>query len=355
MWVPVRIRDKSTRYSSPAGPAIVPRILFVKTSSLGDVVHHCPAVSDVAHVHPGAMIDWVVEETFAPVAAMHPAVRRVIPVALRRWRGAPWKPAAWSELAAFRRALRAEAYDAVIDTQGLLKSALIARAARGPRHGYDAASVREAVAARFYQHYHAVDPRQHAVARNRALSAAALGFGVPEGCDYGLRAPVAPSPQTVPGVPGAYAVLLTMTSRADKLWPEDRWVEVMRALAARGLQPVLPWGDADERERCRRLAGAIAPAGARVPDRLPLPAVASLLAAARLVVGVDTGLAHLAVALGRPTLGLYCSTDPARTGLYAGAQGRADVRNLGGAGRPPAVAEVLAAIGALADTGAGAS
>lgn len=332
----------------------MPRILFVKTSSLGDVVHHCPAVSDVARVHPGAVIDWVVEEGFAPIAAMHPAVRRVIPVALRRWRGAPWKPAVWSEIAAFRRALRAEAYDAVIDTQGLLKSALIARSARGPRHGYDAASAREAVAARFYQHHHGVDPGQHAVARNRALSAAALGFDVPEACDYGLRASVTPSPEAVPGVRGAYAVLLTMTSRADKLWPEERWVEVMRALVARGIQPVLPWGDVDEQARCRRLAGAVAPANAQVPERLQLAAVAVLLATARLVIGVDTGLAHLAVALGRPTLGLYCSTDPARTGLYAGAQGRAGVRNLGNAGRPPAVAEVLAAIGALVDTGASA-
>jgi len=333
----------------------VPRILFVKTSSLGDVVHHCPAVSDVARANPGAVIDWVVEEAFAPIAAMHPAVRQVIPVALRRWRGAPWKPAVWSEIAAFRRALRAEAYDAVIDTQGLLKSALIARVSRGPRHGYDAASAREAVAARFYQHHHAVAPGQHAVTRNRALSAAALGFSVPEACDYGLGAPVAPSPETVPRVPGAYAVLLTMTSRVDKLWPEDRWVEVIRALAAREIQPVLLWGDAAERERCRRLARAIAPASALIPERLPLSAVASLLAAARMVIGVDTGLAHLAVAFGRPTLGLYCSTDPARTGLYAGAKGRVDVRNLGNVGRPPAVAEVLAAIATLADTGVGAS
>src|SRR5258706_10891264 len=119
------------------------RILFVKTSSLGDVVHHCPAVSDAARKLPAAEIDWVVEEPFAGVAAMHPAVRRVIPVALRRWRRAPWNPAVWAELAAFRRALSGERYDAVIDSQGLLKSAFIASFARGPQHGLDRASARE--------------------------------------------------------------------------------------------------------------------------------------------------------------------------------------------------------------------
>jgi len=118
------------------------RILFVKTSSLGDVVHNCPAVSDAARASPGAAIDWVVEEAFADVAAMHAQVRRVIPVAVRRWRSALWSPRAWSEIGAFRRALRAERYDLVIDTQGLLKSALLARAARGERHGMDAASAR---------------------------------------------------------------------------------------------------------------------------------------------------------------------------------------------------------------------
>src|ERR1044071_5353194 len=126
------------------------RILFVKTSSLGDVVHNCPAVSDVARAIPGAEIDWVVEEPFAPVARMHAAVRRVIPVAVRRWRSALWKPAVWGEIREARRAIGAERYDVVIDTQSLLKSALIALCANGPRHGLDRASARESLAPRFY-------------------------------------------------------------------------------------------------------------------------------------------------------------------------------------------------------------
>jgi lipopolysaccharide heptosyltransferase I len=312
----------------------MPRILFVKTSSLGDVVHHCPAVSDAALHLPGATIDWVVEEAFAGVAAMHRAVRRVIPVALRRWRGSLWRPAAWREFAAFRRALGAERYDFVVDSQGLLKSALLARLARGERHGLDRDSAREPLAARLYARRHRVPRSLHAVERNRRLTAAALGYALEGPCDYGLRADGASSVE----VPRPYAVLLTMTSRADKLWPEERWTELVRALAARGVRAVLPWGSADERARCERLARAAE--GARVPPRMGIEDLARLLRGARGVVGVDTGLAHLAAALGLPAVGVFCGTDPAFTGLY----GSPLALNLGTAGKPPAAAEVLAAL-----------
>src|SRR5712692_3519495 len=142
------------------------KLLFVKTSSLGDVVHHCPAVSDAARRLPAAEIDWVVEEPFAAIAAMHASVRGVVPVALRRWRRQWWRPSTWGEIAAFRRRLSAERYDAVIDTQSLIKSALVSACALGERHGMDAASAREPLAARFYQHRHAVPRELHAVERN---------------------------------------------------------------------------------------------------------------------------------------------------------------------------------------------
>ncbi|MFL6572678.1 MAG: lipopolysaccharide heptosyltransferase I, partial [Burkholderiales bacterium] len=226
------------------------RFLFVKTSSLGDVVHQCPAVSDAARAVPGARIDWVVEESFAGIARMHACVERVIPVAVRRWRGALWKRSVWSEVAALRAALAAQRYDAVIDTQGLLKSALIARCAPGPRHGMDRASVREPLAALFYDRRHPVPRALHAVERNRRLTAAALGIGVASDLDYGLRSSMPPPP----GVPASYSVLLTMTSRADKLWPEGRWIELGCAL---GLPVVLPWGNSEERGRAERIARGI--------------------------------------------------------------------------------------------------
>ena len=303
----------------------MPRILFVKTSSLGDVVHNCPAVSDAARNAAGAQIDWVVEEAFAAVARMHGAVRRVIPVAVRRWRGALWSAAVWREIADFRRSLAAERYDAVIDAQGLLKSALVTRLASGSKHGMDRASAREPVAARFYDVTHQVPRALHAVERNRRLTAAALGYALNGACDYGLKSEAA-------GSSGAYAVFLTMTSRADKLWPEASWIELGRALA---LPIVLPWGNEAERSRAERIARGIGQAV--VPQRKAIEELAEVLQNAKSVVGLDSGLTHLAAALGVPTIGIYCASDPALTGLY----GAARARNVGAPGRPPQVLEVL--------------
>jgi len=299
------------------------RILFVKTSSLGDVVHNCPAVSDVARALPGVEIDWVVEEPFAAVAKMHAAVRRVIPVAVRRWRSALWNPAVWKEMRAVRRAIGAERYDAVIDTQSLLKSALIASWANGPRHGLDRASARESLAARFYDVAHPVPRALHAVERNRRLAGAALGYSLST-LDYGLRASA--------GGRDAALVFLTMTSRGDKLWPEESWIELGRAV---GVPPVLPWGSDEERERAERIARALP--GARVPQRMSVEQLGALFASSQAVVGVDTGLTHLAAALGARTVGIYCGSDPALTGIY----GAPRATNLGSLGRPPGVSEIL--------------
>ncbi len=312
----------------------MPRILFVKTSSLGDVVHNCPAVSDVVRNVPGAVVDWVVEESFAEIAALHASVRRVIPVAIRRWRGELLSAGTWSEFGDFRRALRSERYDVVIDSQGLMKSALIAALAFGPKHGFDRASAREPFAARFYDVRHAVSGALHAVERNRRLAAAALGYTLSGACDYDLRVgddlPIQVRPP--------FALLLTMTSREDKLWPEERWRALGTAMEALGLRCLLPWGSEEERRRCGRIAAALR--GAVVPRRMTLVELARLARKAHCVVGVDTGLAHLAAALGAPTLGLYCGSDPALTGLY----GSERATNLGGAGKPSLVKEVLEAL-----------
>ena len=313
------------------------KILLVKTSSLGDVVHNLPVATDIARRFPEARIDWVVEEAFADLPALHLAVRRVIPVAVRRWRKQVFSRGTWREVGAFRRALALEQYDFVIDTQGLLKSALLARCANGERHGYDADSARESTAARFYDVTHALLPTQHAVVRNRALVAAALGYPIEGGADYGIRADRVGETDKVDD----YCVLLHASSRADKHWSEENWIALGRKLVAAGLKCVLPWGNGAEMAAAERIAAAVA--GARVAPRLDLNAMARLLAGAKGTVGVDTGLMHLSAALGRPTVAIFCASSPELTGVY----GARAACNLGALDAPPSVDEVMAALTGL--------
>ncbi|MFZ9562130.1 MAG: lipopolysaccharide heptosyltransferase I [Burkholderiales bacterium] len=316
----------------------MPRVLLVKTSSLGDAVHNLPVVSDLVGALPGVTIDWVVEEGFAVIPRLHPGVSRVLPVAVRRWRKSPWSTVVRSEVSRFLGELHSKTYDAVIDTQGLLKSALIARAAYGVRHGLDWSSSREPLGW-LYDHTHHVPWGQHAVERNRQLAAQAMGYRLPAAALYGIAAANRHFSWLAAG--SRHAVLLHATSAERKLWPEARWVELGQTLASRDLICVLPWGSAAEQARSQRLAQQIPQA--IVPYRLDLDSLSSLLGQASVVVGTDTGLAHLAGALGAPTVGLYCATDPAATGLHACAR----AVNLGGIGRAPEVAAVLTAIEGL--------
>ena len=306
------------------------RILLVKTTSLGDVIHCLPAASDIAVHFPRASLDWVVEETYVDVVRLHPAVGRVLPVALRRWRKHLLGRDTRDELIAFRRMLGSEPYDRVIDVQGLIKSALLARMARGEHHGLDRASAREALAALTYQRRHAVPWTLDAVARNRILVGAALGY-VPRSLpDYGIHVD--------PGgfdwlAPGRYCVCLTGTTDAAKLWPEERWRELGVMINAAGMRCVLSHGTEAEMQRARRLQSVIG--DALVTPSLGLSEMARLLAGATLAVGVDTGLTHLAGALGRPTIGIYCGTSPRATGVIA-----ASARNVGDIAKTPGATAV---------------
>lgn len=313
------------------------RILLIKTSSLGDVVHNLPVVTDLRTRFPAATIDWVVEESFADIPRLHPGVDQVIPVAVRRWRRSLLVPATWREIGALRRRLGAARYDLAIDTQGLLKSALIARLAPTRRCGYAADSAREPLASRFYDAHFSVPKAMHAVERNRRLAAQAGGYQITGAPDYGIAVPPAPALCVPEGTSGPTAVLLTATSRDDKLWPEEHWTALGQGLEARGLHCLLPAGNDAERERAARLVGRIPRACLLPPSGLG--ELAGHLAAARIVVGVDTGLVHLAAALARPTLALFSASDPALTGVLA----RTPAINLGSQSQPPSVAEVLAA------------
>ena len=320
------------------------KILLIKTSSLGDVVHNLP-VATTLHKHlPGAQIDWVVEEAFADIPRLHPAVGRVIPVALRRWRRRLFAVETWRQMAAFRRELRRENYDLVVDSQGLIKSALIAREARltsqGERVGYAAEAAREPLAARCYDRGIAIPRNVHAVERNLWLAAAACGRTPDVDIDYGIRASALRAnwlPQ------GPYALLLTASSRDDKSWPKEAWLALAASLTASGLNLLLPAGTDSERQGATDLASAMG-SRAMVAPKLTLSEIAGLCAGASLVVGVDTGLTHLATALGRPTLCLFAGSDPVLTGVHAGVGDRAQhlARNLGSRGSPPTALEACA-------------
>ena len=311
-----------------------PRILIVKTSSLGDVIHGLPVVSDIQRAMPDAIIDWVAEDNFADIPALHPGVRRVIRSSLRRWRRAPFAATTRTGLAAFRRDLQLADYDYVIDLQGLIKSAWIARQAIGPRAGFDRHSAREGLASWFYQRRYPIARDQHAVLRNRQLAAAALDYSLaPLSLDYGIATPGLQKIQSN----ATTATLITATSRDDKLWHEQDWIALGTALQQQGIASMLPAGNPIERNRAERIAAEIP--HARILPPMSVAELATAFSTARLAVGVDTGLTHLACALNIPTLAIYTATDPGLTGVI----GRAFFRNLGGRSGPPSLAEVLAA------------
>ena len=310
------------------------RILLVKTSSLGDVIHNLPVVADIQKHFPDAQIDWVVEENFAALPRLNPNVNRVFPVAMRRWRNHLSSGKTWQQWRTFKHALQEHNYDFVIDTQGLLKSAIIARAARGLRCGYDWDSAREPIASFAYQRKFAVAKNLHAVVRNRALVAKALGYEASAEPIYCLSMSKA-APTKALQAP--YVVFLHATSRADKQWPEENWIALGKWFFANGFASEFPSGNDSEFQRATRLARAIPDAKAPPPGKLE--DIAAHLAHAAAVIGVDTGLTHLACALGKPTVALYCNSDPSLTGVY----GSARAVNLGGIGTPPNVDDVIKA------------
>jgi len=316
------------------------RVLIVKTSSMGDVVHALPAISDMARAIPGIQIDWVVEKGFSAMPAQHRAVQRVIPLQWRKWRKSLRSAETRAALAHWRAEMRRERYDLVIDLQGLLKSALFACFANGPRAGYDRHSIREPLASLFYGRTGHVSRELHAVDRCRALAAQLLGYPLPNTPpDFGLQAdPHAWTPASDSGEAAApFAALIPCASRPEKLWPHADWVAVGQALKAKGWQVAIFWGSPEEQQRAQALAADL---GGSVPPFLTVAQAADTLAQAQVVIGLDTGMSHLAAAHGRPTVGIYCDHEPGLAGL----RGSGPVVSLGGKGQVPSRDAVLDAI-----------
>ncbi|MBF7729858.1 lipopolysaccharide heptosyltransferase I [Pseudomonas sp. N040] len=290
------------------------RVLLIKTSSLGDVIHTLPALTDAARAIPGIQFDWVVEEGFAEIPAWHPAVAQVIPVAIRRWRQHPLQTLRNGEWRRFKARLRETRYDLVLDAQGLLKSAWLTRYVPAPVAGLDRASAREPLASRFYDRGYAVPCEQHAVQRLRQLFAQALDYPLPATVgDYGLdRASMADAG----GQP--YLLFLHGTTWVSKHWPEADWRALAERMNAQGWAIRLPWGNAVEKARAERIAAGLEHAA--VLPKLNLAGVAKVIAGARACVAVDTGLGHLAAALDVPTISLYGPTLPGKVGAYGRGQ-----------------------------------
>ncbi|HYB50860.1 MAG TPA: lipopolysaccharide heptosyltransferase I [Burkholderiaceae bacterium] len=316
------------------------RVLIVKISSMGDVVHALPMVSDIARVFPHARIDWVIEEAFADIPRLHPAVARVFPIALRRWRRELLRPGSWRQMLEARRALRKTRYHTIIDCQGLLKSAAVAWNARGPVTGFGPGVVREPLAALLYRRRVFVDPRLHAIDRIRRLGAAALGYALEMPERFGLRLPQAEGEPEAP----PFALLLSNASRASKLWPDQHWLMLEQALARRGLQSWLVWGSHAEHEISVLRAAQMQ--SAHVLPKSSIAQIAALAARARIVVGLDTGLTHLAAALGAPTVGIFCDYDTTLVGLRGGER----AISLGGVAQVPSVEQVCSAVDRLSAT-----
>ncbi|WP_020166491.1 MULTISPECIES: lipopolysaccharide heptosyltransferase I [Methylotenera] len=309
------------------------KILIVKTSSLGDVIHCLPVINDIHAAFPNAQIDWIVEESFADIPRLHPAINQVYTVAFRRWRKHLLNTQTWSEIKQFKQLIASNQYDAVIDTQGLFKSAFITWLTNGVKHGYDKQSIREAIASHFYDKTYAISYQQHAVSRNRTLAALSLGYTAPTNApDYGIQAKV--DLNAIPSKP--FLIALHGTSRDSKLWPTEHWINLGKALKNQQLNMMLPWSNAAELARAEEIAQSLE--NAVVLPKSNIAELASTISQAKAAIGVDTGLSHLSAALNIPTIAIYTDTNPALTGVVGS---RAPVVNLGNIGEIPSVDSVL--------------
>jgi heptosyltransferase-1 len=313
-------------------------VLIVRPSSLGDIVYALALVDDIATHRPDLPIDWVAEEGLVPLVRLDPRIRNVVPLALRRWRRGPLASSAGRGLLELRSALRDVRYDAILNLQEQVKGSLVASLARGVRHGFDRASIREPVATWFDDVHHRVPRDWHFLDRSRRLAALALGYEATTPPRWRLAPP--PPPSIMPDRP--YVIVFHGTSRDEKLWPEERWRGLLEHFVHTGFDVLLSGGSPAEEARSARLAAGVP--GVFAPPRQDIPALAALIEHAHLAVGVDTGFTHLAAVIGTPTIALFTVTDAAVHGVSRVGPHAVDI---GGSGIVPALSDVVAAAGRL--------
>lgn len=312
------------------------RALIVKTTSMGDVIHALPAVADLARAQPDLSIDWVVEKSFSDIPRLSRYVGQVHEVAVRQWRKNVFSRQTWEEVGRTRAALESAHYERVVDLQGLLKSAVIGKWAKSFLLGYDKDSIKESWASRFYDRTFAVSKNLSAVTRCRMLMAYAFDYDYRQyPLDFGLPVIDEPSGER------PYAVFLLNTSRDTKLWSEAKWIRLAKETYQAGFDVHLLWGSSVEEERVRRVASQ-AGSFCQVMPRMSIKDCALEMQKSSFVVGVDTGLTHLAAATAKPTVGLFLDYPVELVGLTG-----VRVQSLGGVGADPSVDEVQSALNQL--------
>lgn len=285
------------------------RVLLIKTSSMGDIIHTLPALTDAGLAMPGIRFDWVVEDAFTEIPHWHKEVGQVIPIALRRWRKGIFSRETRIEWRRLQNELRAKQYDLILDAQGLIKSAFLSFFAKGLRAGLDFRSARESLASFAYQRKCKVNFYQHAIVRMRSLFSQALGYPLPDTKpNFDLDRERISTETTSEN----YLVFLHGTTWATKQWPEEYWIQLAKIAEDSGLRVKISGGSDAEVARALRIGNACK--AVDVTPRLSIGAMAKLLVHAKGVVAVDTGFGHLATALNIPTVSIYSSTNPEYTG-----------------------------------------
>lgn len=293
------------------------RVLIVKVSSLGDVIHTLPAVTDAHRARKDIVFDWVVEENFVEVPSWHPAVENVIPIALRRWRRNIARTYLNHEFRTFKRALQSVHYDLVIDAQGLIKSGIISRLSKGLTVGLSNRTIREPMATLFYNKVYSVPWTEHAVDRIRQLFSRALQYEYdPQRIDYGIELDKIRSDNS--HVEKKQVVFLHGTTWQTKHWPEMYWRQLAQIATNAGFRVLLPWGNPEEKHRAEVIAGENPKV--EVLDKQSLSGLARHIQQSQGVIAVDTGLGHLAAALVKPTISLYGPTNPSLSGTFGNSQ-----------------------------------
>jgi heptosyltransferase I len=287
------------------------RILIIKTSSLGDIVHCLPVINDIKYFVPESSIDWLVEECFADVPRLHPGVDSVITISLRTWKKNLRKKSTWIGLYKSIKAIRENHYDIIIDFQGLLKSAFFTLFTRGDIHGFDKTSIREGAASYFYKFTHTVSKQIHAVVRNRELASKCFQYELlDQSAHFGLEIHNINNFN----LSERYVVLIHGSSKKSKQWPREHWLKVIQFFNGLGLRVLLPWGNLEEYHFSKALRKAST--NSLVLPKMNISDLANVISGAKCIIGVDSGLTHLGNALGIPTIGLYMDSNPYLTGVY---------------------------------------